>query len=154
LHHGFTIEENTHDCVDFEIRIEREEGAKIDWGNKVVKDIIAKSGMRGGKALINPCLKYPIPEAVWLFLSLKMNTYVDLDRKKWSGQKLLGKSTPAAAAYLLDLIDARIVQYDNHLYLRSVDHPPSLALLTGERALLDDVRKKLVNDTHDSGEMK
>jgi len=135
MYHGFSLPlgKNTHDCVQQELIITKDEGKSINWEN--AREITARLGMRD-KASLVVCLADPIPESLWLFLSLKMNTFEEQQR---SG--MLGKETHSAALYLLGILEQRLSSYANH----TTSHAASSAFLFTEKHLLQDLYKSLSN---------
>lgn len=106
-YHGFILEENVHDCVNFPIGIDNDEGEAVDWIK--AKDIVQRLRLRG-VAAFSTCLTYPFPDNVWLFLSLKMNTFEELRAKKQ-----LGVPTFEGVTKLISLMDERITKYETHV---------------------------------------
>jgi len=138
MYHGFSLplKKNTHDCVQHDFVITKEEGAVVRW--EKAKQIAQRLGFRQ-KAFLAACLAEPMPESVWLFLSLKMNTFEDLESR---GQ--LGQATPEAARFLVNILDQRLRSYANH----TTDHGPSTAFLATEQFTLSTLRASL----HEYGE--
>lgn len=108
--HGFILDSNSHNCVNFEFSVSDEENAMIDFSSKILVTILNNLRIKSLSALFySACLSYPISSNVWLFLSVKMNTYEEL-----FNNHQLGVPTQAAIKLLIDLISTRLVLYDSY----------------------------------------
>jgi hypothetical protein len=136
MYHGFVLDENTHDCVQFDLHMSEEEHAALDMGaNGFVFEKLQRHLQ--SPSHLGICLSYPIPEEVWLFLALKDNSVAEL-----KASETLGERTEQHAAYLASLVEARIQHLIDNI---SRSHAPTARFLQSEIDLLRRVGDFLVS---------
>jgi len=134
-YHGFSLTGddggNTHDCVHFELNITRDEGQRINWDSAA--DVIKRLRLRQ-QAISISCLNEAskIPESVWLFLALKMNTF---DALRDSDE--LGFPTRDGLQFLVRMISDRLAAYDSY----TSRHIASRKFIRSEEAILRNLKK-------------
>lgn len=136
-YHGFSLLDNSYDCVIFELAITAEELKRIDMGKaaKLMRHIdLPAASVDNNDVAKNFCLKYPVSESVWLFLSLKLNVYEAL-----TNARQMGVPTRTLQSALARIVDSHIAKYD----VRDGSHQPSQFFLDTELALLIDLKAKL-----------
>ena len=138
MYHGYVLDSNTHDCVQFDLRMsdeERERAASDRFTNGFVFDKLSK--WMQSPTHIGICLSYPVPEEVWLFLALKDNSVAELLE---NGE--LGLRTDKHAAVLWTLVEERIQVLGESI---SRSHAPSARFLQSEVDLLGRISGFLVS---------
>lgn len=141
---------NSHDCVYTEFNLTAAEMKTVDWAK--AKPVVTRLGIRRERAekegaTVAFCLKSSpaVPEQVWAALSLKMNTYEALLR-----ERRMGLITPAAAALLLQMTEARLAQYSDV----STAHEASHRFLQTEALVLKEVCMYLQNYINDKSDLQ
>lgn len=139
-YHGFSLPTNSYDCVSFELDLSVLELKRIDIDKaaKLFRHLnLPTTNEDSGNIAKSFCLKHPIPENIWLFLSLKLNVYEALmDVRK------LGIPTRTLNIELTRIVDGHIAKYAD----RDDSHHSSYQFLESELALLLDVKEKLISD--------
>ena len=129
-YHGFILPINSHDCVSFDLSMTSNEMNIINWNEDKVRGIanyirLPKSG------ILNSCLAYPVPEKIWLYLSLK-NNKIDNNSDKPNQQN---------AQTLIDMINIHLSKYNNY---ENDNHYSSENFIKSEESLLKDIKSKLM----------
>lgn len=148
-YHGFTLPlgKNSHDCIQHEFELTDTEAKAIDWGatDGIARELAQRLYFRERPAT-TACLKTPLPESVWLFLSLRMNNFSELKKIN-----VLGRPTNEAKVLLVRELEMRMSVYSAH----TTDHEASAAFLATERRVLADVLSYLTKpeeEAHVNGE--
>ena len=143
-YHGFALEDgaNTHDCVHLEFSLTPDEVQRIDWTSPAVRAVAQELRMRAQDSF-HTCLDATLGRSVWLFVALKDNR-VKGPAPSNKDVDALAEPTPAARAYLVQFVDARIRGYESHFAESTTDHhSPSRAFLQTEWTLLKAIRAAL-----------
>jgi hypothetical protein len=138
-YHGFILPINKHDCVSFELTMTNEEIQKINWSEDRIRGIA--NYIRLSKAgTLASCLSYPIPDKVWLYLSLR-NNKIDNDSDKPNSTN---------AKLLIDMIAILLSKYNDY---SNTNHTSSEQFIKSEEKLLKDISNKLMNEYHFNDEL-
>ena len=135
-YHGFSlpIGQNSHDCVQHELRLTDDEAKGLDWSSAggLARQIATRLGFRNAPSTV-VCLKTDMPESVWLFYALKLGTFEE-QRKN----NTLGLPTPEAEALLAEQVAKRLEAYDlfDAGAAAAAAHEPSMRFLATEKDLL------------------
>jgi hypothetical protein len=131
-YHGFILPINKHDCVSFELSMTTEEIQRINWSDDRIRGI-ANYIRLSKSAGISSCLAYPIPDKVWLYLSLKNNIIDDNS----------DKPNPQNAKTLSMIIEEHLSKYNDY---NNDNHTSSEQFIKSEEKLLKDINNKLQNE--------
>jgi len=132
LYHGFSIQNNSHDCVHWNLQLTK---AELSAANSFEsKQLLEKLRMDKGDGSLDICLAYPVPPYLWMFLALKMDNVDSLKRKN-----LLGEPTAAAASLLDTILDTQIAKYASY----NSSHAASSAFIASELSLLQSTKEQL-----------
>lgn len=138
MYHGFTLESNTHDCANVELTMSKNEAQR--HAKTKFKDAVELSMQLGIKAdskafEMMACVQWPVPDQVWLYLTLKMGTYMEQQ-----GLRTLGTMTRAAAEELSMIIEQKLESYSAS---DRTTHATSSQLLNSEMEVLLSVQTRL-----------
>jgi hypothetical protein len=131
MYHGFTLDNNTHDCVNIEFTMSKLEAQR--HASSKVKGVMELSMRLGIPSQSKPmemtaCMKWPVPDEVWLYLALKMGTY-----EQQQSQRTLGTMSRNAAVELSVILQQQLLTYSAP---DRTEHATSSRLLESEEQLL------------------
>eukprot|EP01041_Mallomonas_annulata_P009302 gene9302-19309_t len=103
IYHGFSLPDNSHDCVQFNMGLEMSEMKRVDWETELRLGLSSASVLEGPVLV---CMKNPVPERAWILLAAKLNVIESL-----YGSHKLGHPFPEGEVLLKELIRDRIGHY-------------------------------------------
>lgn len=146
MYHGFSIPNNTYNCVYLDLGLEPHEESLIDWEQAafVTQYFGGASGKRflkrGGAGAV--CIKDPLPSKVWLLLALKFNVHSEM---QLAGT--LGSEFDRGIYQLRQTIQEQLILYEERFSQIEREntsvHKAAYAFLQSEYILLSGVANKL-----------